>query len=110
MPITCKPAANRCRRQSRRKRITPSVRSGRGPLGRTIGISFGQGELRSSDQEVVLRRLHQLALNAEHDFILRAHELRLDPRTVLLEQLLCKRREKRQYVEEWSLLLRRSGG
>ena len=57
------------------------------------------------NQDVVLRRLHQVALNTEHDLVLRAHVLRLHPRAVLLEQLLCQDREERQDVEERSLLL-----
>ena len=57
------------------------------------------------DQDVVVRRLHQVALDAQHELVVCVEEFRLQPGAVLVEQLLGQGREKFECLEERSLLL-----
>ncbi len=57
------------------------------------------------DQDVVAWRLHEIALNAEHEPGFRIEKRRLEPGTVLGQKLARQRREELQRVEERRLLL-----
>jgi hypothetical protein len=52
-----------------------------------------------------LWRLHDVALDAEHQLILGVEEPGLQPSPVLVEKLLGDGREKLHRPEEWTLLL-----
>ena len=57
------------------------------------------------DQDVVVRRLHQVALDAQHELVGSVEKPRLQPSAVLLEKLLRQGGEEFQHVEERALLL-----
>jgi hypothetical protein len=57
------------------------------------------------DHDGVVRRLHDVALDAEHQLIVLIEEFRLQPAPVLVEQLFGDIREKFHRLEERTLLL-----
>ncbi len=57
------------------------------------------------DQDIVVRRLDHEALDAKHELVGCVDEGRLQPRAVVVEQLLGERREESQHVEKAALLL-----
>src|SRR5262249_40108533 len=57
------------------------------------------------DQDIVGRRLHQVALDAQHQLIVRIEGTRLQPGAVLAEQLLGQLGEELESLEEWPPLL-----
>src|SRR5439155_12949160 len=57
------------------------------------------------DQDGMMRRREEIALDAQHELVFRVEKFRLQPRAVLVEHLLGQRREELQHLEERRLLL-----
>jgi hypothetical protein len=57
------------------------------------------------DQDIVMARLHEVALDAKDEFVGGIEKPRLEPGAIFLEQLLGQGREKVSCCEERSLLL-----
>jgi hypothetical protein len=57
------------------------------------------------DHDRVVRCLHDIALNAEHQPVPGIEKPGLQPRSILVEQLSCDGGEELRRLEEWTLLL-----
>src|SRR5258707_6061287 len=57
------------------------------------------------DYDRVVRRLHDVTLDAEHQPVLGIEESGLQPTSILIEEVPRQGREKLHHVEEWPLLL-----
>jgi hypothetical protein len=57
------------------------------------------------DHDRMVRRLHNIALDAEHQSIVGIEKPGLQPPSVLVEKLPRHRRKKLHRLEEWPLLL-----